>query len=151
MTPDLWHPHVTVATVVARNDRFLLVRELADGIEVYNQPAGHLERDETLIEAAIRETREETGWRVEPLHILGLSHYTSPHNGITYLRTTFAATPIEEIADAPLDEGILEAVWLSLEDIRGLGRQLRSPMVLDDIERFLRGDHFPLELIRQHR
>ena len=151
MTPDAWHPHVTVATVVEHNGRFLLVRELADDIEVYNQPAGHLEPGETLLEAAVRETREETGWQVEPRHILGLNHYTSPHNGITYLRTTFAATPVSEIADAQLDEGILEAVWLSVEEIRARSRQLRSPMVLDDIERFLRGDQFPLELIRQHR
>lgn len=146
-----WYPHVTVATVVERDGSFLLVRELADGIEVYNQPAGHLEPNETLAEAAIRETREETGWQVEPLHLLGLSQYTSPHNGITYLRTTFVARPILELVDAQLDDGILEAVWLSLDEIRARSSQLRSPMVLEDIERFLRGDQFPLELIRQDR
>lgn len=147
----LWYPHVTVATVVEQDGRFLLVRELTDGMEVYNQPAGHLEPNETLVEAAVRETLEETGWRIEPFTILGLSQYTSPHNGISYLRTTFAARPVSEIAGARLDEGILEAVWLTIEDIRARTHQLRSPMVLEDIERFHRGDHFPLELIRQHR
>ncbi len=147
----LWYPHVTVATVVERDGKFLLVRELADGAEVYNQPAGHLEPGETLAEAAVRETREETGWLVEPREILGLSQYTSPHNGTTYLRTTFVAQPLHRDSDAELDEGILEAVWLTPEEIRAREHQLRSPMVLADIECFRRGPRFPLELIQQHR
>lgn len=147
----MWYPHVTVAAIVERNGKFLLVRERADGLEVFNQPAGHLEPNETLTEAAVRETREETGWVVEPTAVLGLSQYTSSLNGITYFRTTFVASPLHEIADARLDTDIIEAVWLTHDEIRARHAQLRSPMVLADIESFNRGVRFPLELIQQYR
>jgi ADP-ribose pyrophosphatase YjhB (NUDIX family) len=147
----MWYPHVTVATVVQKDDRFLLVREMAEGREVYNQPAGHLEPEESLAEAAMRETREETGWLVQPTHLLGLSQYTAPANGVTYLRTTFIAEPLRLLADARLDEGILAAEWLSLDEITERQALLRSPLVLQDIHRFLRGERFPLELIQEHR
>lgn len=145
-----WYPHVTVATVIENQGRFLMVRELADGVEVYNQPAGHLEQGESLIDAAVRETREETGWLVQPTALLGFSHYTSPHNGITYVRATFTATPVQQLASAELDTDILEAVWLSLDEIELRRSQLRSPMVLDDIARYTTGERFPLELIRHY-
>ncbi len=95
----IWTPHVTVATVVEKNGRFLLVHEQTDVGIVYNQPAGHVDPNETLIEAAIRETIEETGWKVDIQNVLALNLYNAP-NGITYLRTTFAATPIEKIEGA---------------------------------------------------
>lgn len=147
----MWYPHVTVATVVERRGKFLLVREMADGLEVYNQPAGHLEQNETLVEAAIRETREETGWLVEPTHLLGVSQYTSLHNGITYVRFSFVAEAIQEIPDAHLDDDIIEAVWLTREQIFERTKQLRSPLVLDDMERYRRNQRFPLKLIQQYR
>lgn len=147
----MWHPHVTVATVVEDKGHFLLVREFADGQEVYNQPAGHLEAGETLLEAAIRETREETSWLVEPTAILGLNLYTSPQNGITYLRTTFVARPLEQLAAAQLDEGIIEAVWMTPQEVEAIATQLRSPMVLDDIQRFHTDIRYPLELLRHYR
>lgn len=146
----MWYPHVTVATVVESQGRFLMVREMADGADVYNQPAGHLEKGESLLEAAVRETREETGWLVQPTAILGISQFTSPSNGITYVRATFAATPLRELAGAELDADIIEAVWLSREDVERLREQLRSPMVLDDIRRYCTGDRFPLELVRHY-
>jgi ADP-ribose pyrophosphatase YjhB (NUDIX family) len=147
----MWYPHVTVATVVEKNGKFLLVREISDGLEVYNQPAGHLEAGETLVAAAVRETQEETGWLVEPQSVLALSLYTAPANGATYLRTTFIATPVHKLEDAELDADIIEAVWLTKDEIVARKSQLRSPLVLDDIERFGTGERFPLELIRHYR
>lgn len=142
----IWTPHVTVATVVEKDGRFLLVHEKTDVGVVFNQPAGHVDPNETLIEAAIRETKEETGWKVEIRNILALNLYNAP-NGVTYLRTSFSAIPIGSIAGAQLDKEILEAVWLTYDEIIALQTQLRSPMVLSDIERYRRGENYPLELL----
>ncbi len=142
----IWTPHVTVATVVAKEGRFLLVHEHTDVGVVYNQPAGHLDPSETLIEAAIRETREETGWLVRVSHVLAVSLYDAP-NGLTYLRTSFAAEAVEPIANAQLDKEIIEAVWLTYDEILERKAHLRSPMVLSDIERYREGHFYPLELL----
>lgn len=143
-----WAPHVTVATVVEQEGKFLLVHEQSDGLHVYNQPAGHWEEHETLLDAARRETLEETGWVVELTHVLGISHYISPVNGFTYLRVTFVAKPLHPIEDAKLDVEILEAVWLSYDEILARQGHLRSPLVLNDIHRFQQGERFPLSLIQ---
>lgn len=145
-----WLPHTTVATVVENDHRFLLVRELADGATVYNQPAGHLDEGESLCAAAIRETLEETRWEVRPTALTGLYQYRSPHNGVTYMRHCFAADPVQEHADRPLDTGILDAHWLTLEEVRGLeaAGELRSPMVRACIEDYLDGARYPLDLIK---
>jgi 8-oxo-dGTP pyrophosphatase MutT (NUDIX family) len=142
----IWTAHVTVASVVARDNRFLLVHETTDVGVVFNQPAGHLDPNETLIEAAIRETQEETGWRVAVDRLLGVSLYNAP-NGLTYLRTSFSARPLEQIEGAILDKEILEAVWLTYEEILERRAQLRSPLVLSDIDRFRSGVSYPLELL----
>jgi ADP-ribose pyrophosphatase YjhB (NUDIX family) len=142
----IWTAHVTVATVVAQEDRFLLVHETTDVGVVFNQPAGHLDPNETLIEAAIRETQEETGWKVAIDRVLGVSLYNAP-NGLTYLRTSFAATALEQIQGAVLDKEILEAVWFTYEEILERRSQLRSPLVLSDIDRFRSGISYPLELL----
>lgn len=142
-----WAPHVTVATIVERDDRYLMVYEEAENRRVYNQPAGHLEPNETLIEAALRETREETGWTVKVTGVVGVNLYTAPSNGITYFRTTFIAEPISLDAGQPLDTGILEAVWLTYEEILARKDQLRSPMTLQIIEEYRAGRRFPLNVI----
>lgn len=142
-----WAPHVTVATIVERNSRFLMVYEDADGHRVYNQPAGHLDPDETLHEAALRETLEETGWTVELTGVVGVNLYTAPSNGITYCRTTFIAQAISHDADRALDTGIIEAVWLTYEELVARKDQLRSPMTLQIIEEYRAGRRFPLEVI----
>ena len=142
----IWTPHVTVATVIAKDDRFLLVHEHTDVGQVYNQPAGHLDPNETLVEAAVRETREETGWNVRITGLLAINLYNAP-NGLTYLRTSFAAAPLGPIANAKLDEEIIEAVWLTYDEIVRRKMQLRSPLVLSDIDRFRAGETYPLELL----
>lgn len=146
-----WAPHVTVATVVERNGRFLFVYEEAEGRRVYNQPAGHLEPDESLIDAAVRETLEETRWQVRPTALLGIGLYQAPANGVTYLRHTFAAEPIEEHPQRPLDEGIIEPRWLTRDELLARENEWRSPMVLQAVDDFLAGKRYPLELLRSYQ
>lgn len=142
----IWTPHVTVAAVIEKDNRYLLVHEMTDIGQVYNQPAGHLDPNETLIQAAVRETREETGWHIQIDSVLAVNLYNAP-NGLTYLRTSFAATPIEAIPNAKLDKEIIEAVWLSYDEILQRKNKLRSPLVLSDIDRHRRGERYPLELL----
>lgn len=140
-------PHITVATIVERAGKFLMVREKSAGRLVYNQPAGHVEVNETLLEAAQRETLEETAWRVELKQLLGIYQYSSPENGITYIRHCFVANAMEPRTAADLDPDIDEAVWLSLEELQRLEAQMRSPLVLQVIRDYLNGNGYPLSVV----
>ena len=142
-----WQPHVTVASIVEKDGKFLLVEELSNNELVFNQPAGHLDPNESLIEAAVRETQEETGWTVEPLGVVGVGLYTSPHNDTTYHRTTFHAKVVSHDPNQPLDDGIHQAVWMSYEEILAATDRMRSPLVIRTIEQYLNGHRYPLELI----
>lgn len=146
---ERWTPHVTVATIVEQNGRFLMVEELSFGRRVINQPAGHVEQGETVIEAAIRETTEETGWTVEPTALLGLYTYTAPANGITYHRYCLIAKAIAHNPDAELDSGIIGPKWMTAAELR-TSDVLRSPMVLTCVEDYLKGNCFPLTVIVEH-
>lgn len=142
-------PHVTVATVVARDNHFLLVREQADGAVVYNQPAGHVDGGESLLQAAVRETLEETAWRVRLTSLLGIYQYTSPANGVSYVRVCFVADPVSHDPGATLDTGILAAEWFTEEEIAARATKLRSPMVLRAIHDYQRGKRYPLSVVQQ--
>ncbi len=142
-------PHVTVATVVERDGRFLLVEELADGRAVFNQPAGHLEANESLLQAALRETLEETGWEVELTGVTGIYLYTAPSNGVTYQRVCFAARPLRHHPELALDEGIIGPQWLTREEMLAAADRWRSPLLLRCVDDYLAGSHAPLELIRE--
>lgn len=141
-------PHVTVATIVEDQGRFLLVEEFADGQQVLNQPAGHLEANESLTEAALRETLEETGWEVELTGVIGLYLYTAPSNGVTYQRVCFAGKPLRHRPEHPLDDGIIGPRWLSRDELEARRPQWRSELVARCIDDFLKGEIFPLTLIR---
>ncbi len=141
-----FEPHVTVATVIERDARFLLVEEYSRGKLMLNQPAGHLEQNETLQQAALRETLEETAWQVQLMGVVGVSLYTAPSNGVTYLRTTFAARPLKELPQQ-LDRDIVRTVWLSFEEMQACSGRMRSPLVLASVEQYLAGTCYPLELI----
>lgn len=142
-------PHVTVATVVEDQGRFLLVEEHAEGRVVLNQPAGHLEADETLIQAALRETLEETGWEVELTGVTGIYLYTAPTNGVTYQRVCFAARPLRHRPDLPLDHGIIGPRWLTRDELDECQGQWRSALVARCIDDYLAGGSYPLSLIRE--
>ncbi|MBK1871864.1 MULTISPECIES: NUDIX hydrolase [Marinobacter] len=142
-----WTPHATVAVVVEdAHGRFLMVEERSSGKVVFNQPAGHVEEDEAILDAVRREALEETGWDIEPEHFLGLYTYKAPANGVTYYRFCFIGKARKQVTDE-LDTGIIAAHWLSLEDIRQLGDKLRSPLVIKSIEDYRKGRCFPLDVI----
>ncbi|MFZ2236218.1 MAG: NUDIX hydrolase [Dokdonella sp.] len=144
----IWCPHVTVATVVPREGRFLLVEETVRGQLVLNQPAGHLDPDETLQDAAVRETLEETGWDVALTGLLAVQQWTSVSSGDQFIRFTFAAQPLFHHPERTLDDGIVRALWLSRDEITASKERLRSPMVLASVDDFLGGVRLPLDAIR---
>lgn len=145
--PSTFAPHVTVATVVERDGRFLFVEEMSQGVAVLNQPAGHLEPNESLVEAAVRETLEETRWHVEITAVLNINLYRSPHNGVTYHRTTFVGKALREDSQRELDQGIIQPLWLTPEQLAERSAQLRSPLVQRAVEQYLTEPHYPLAMI----
>ncbi|MGV3591598.1 MAG: NUDIX hydrolase [Gammaproteobacteria bacterium] len=144
-----WLAHSSVATIVERDGLFLMVEEVDEGRTVFNQPAGHLEEHETLFDAAVRETLEESGWHVELTGFLGLYHYPAP-NGVTYIRHCFVARPLWHEADRKLDTGIVAAHWLSADTILAPGFNARSPIVGRVLRDYLDGTRYPLSLIYHH-
>ena len=143
-----WFPHVTVATIVSRDDRFLMVEERAHGHLVLHQPAGHLEPDETLQAAAVRETLEETGWTVELEHLVGVHQWTSPRSGSHFVRLTFAARAVAHDPARALDRGIVRALWMSRAELAAEQARLRSPLVLESVDEWLAGRRLPLDAVR---
>ena len=140
-------PNTTVAAIVEQNGKFLLVEETTDRGNRYNQPAGHLEDGETLIEAVIRETMEESAYEFTPEHLLGIYHWKQTHNNTTYLRFAFIGKvgvhyPVQE-----LDDGILQAVWMDVDEMRDKANLMRSPQVLACVEDYLAGKRYPLSII----
>ena len=149
-----WQPDVTVATIVVRDGRLLCVEERANNQLVINQPAGHLEPDESLLQAAERETREETGWIVRPTHFIGAYQWRAPagpneREGRHYLRFAFVADALEEIPGHRLDEGIVRALWLTPEELQALSPRHRSPLVWRTAADYLGGMRHPLSLVSQ--
>jgi 8-oxo-dGTP pyrophosphatase MutT (NUDIX family) len=146
---ERWTPHATVATIIERDSKFLMVEELSSGNAVINQPAGHIEAGETVVDAAIRETLEETGWHCRPGALVGLYTYTAPTNGVTYHRYCLSAQALSAQTGAVLDDGIIGPRWMTIEELRNCPN-LRSPMVLTCVEDYLRGRQFPLDVIIEH-
>ena len=140
---DIWRPDVTVACIVPQQGKFLLVEENVRGELVLNQPAGHLEPDESLAQAALRETLEETGWSVELTHLVGIYQWANGDGH--FLRFTFAAEPVRHDPGRPLDEGIVRALWMTREEIAAASTRLRSPMVLRGVDDFVAGKRQPLD------
>lgn len=146
----IWKPNVTVAAVLERDGRFLLVEEeTEDGIR-YNQPAGHLECREALTDAAVRETLEETGYAFAPQYLVGIYSWRNEAKDVTYLRFAFGGEITGHDAARPLDEGIVAARWLTLDEIRALAPRHRSPLILRCIEDWLAGRRYPLDLLTHY-
>lgn len=137
---------VTVAAIIERDGRFLMVEERAGGNLVLNQPAGHLEQSESLLAAVARETLEETGHRFDPEHVVGFYLWRSEDADTTYLRIAFCGG-VEPSAGSALDDGIVAVHWLSRAELLRRAHQLRSPMVLRCIDDYLRGQRHPLDCL----
>ena len=142
-----FRPDVTVAAVVQRENRFLIVEEVVKGLKVLNQPAGHLEENESLVEAVIRETLEETAWRFVPEAISGIYLWRTPDTGATFLRFAFSGHCDKHFPDRALDEGICGTLWLTLDEIRQQSDRLRSPMVTKSIDDVLAGRRYPVDVL----
>jgi 8-oxo-dGTP pyrophosphatase MutT (NUDIX family) len=143
-----WTPHVTVATVVVRDGHLLLVEERIDGRDVLNQPAGHLEPGESLADAAVRETLEETGWAVRLSAFIGVYQWTAP-DGTPFLRFAYAAEALSHDPARRLDTGILRALWLTPAELKADPTRLRSPLVWQVVADYLAGQRHPLSLVKE--
>lgn len=171
MSDPIWKPNATVAVVLEHAGRYLLVEEETDDGLRFNQPAGHLDHGESLLQAAVREAREETGYVVQPTALVGIYQWSPTSKPqLSYLRFAYAATltaplPVAgmtvqnlawstELADgvlgAQLDAGIVRAVWLSYAEVSACQDRHRSPLVLQCIDDYRAGRRYPLELIRHY-
>lgn len=147
---EVWKPSVTVAAVIERDGAFLLVEEEANGRIVFNQPAGHWERGESLEEACAREALEETAHHFRPDELLGVYRWHFPDADVTFLRFAFCGEVTGHEPQRQLDREIRRAVWLTPEEIRGLRDRHRSPLVLACVEDYLAGRRYPLDLLRHY-
>lgn len=146
----VWKPNVTVAAVLERDGRFLLVEEeTPDGVR-FNQPAGHLEEGESLLDAVVRETLEETAHHFRPTALIGLYRWKVPGRDLTYLRVAFTGEISGVDAERPLDAGILQSVWLEPETIRSQRTRHRSPLVWQCVADYLAGKRYPLDLLTDY-
>ena len=143
---EVFKPHVTVATIVANEGRYLVVEEWVRGEKVINQPAGHLDPDESLVDAARRETLEETAYDVTIDDLIGIYQWKSA-SGKQFLRFAFAGHITGHHADRELDEGVIGALWLTREELRQRMHQIRSPMVLRNIDDFEAGVSLGLDAV----
>ena len=147
MKKNIWKPNTTVAAIIELDKKFLLVEEQTERGNRYNQPAGHLEDGESLIQAVIRETMEESAYEFTPKALLGIYHWKHQHNDTTYLRFAFIGSvgmhyPLQE-----LDDGIVQAVWMDIDEMRDKASLMRSPQVLTCVEDYLAGKRYPLAVL----
>lgn len=144
---ERWRPNVTVAAVIERDGRFLLVEEhTSQGLRL-NNPAGHLDPGETLVQACVREVREETAHAFRPTHLVGVYLSEPGPEGITYLRFAFCGELGEAIAGQSLDEGIVRTLWLSAEALQADVSRHRSPLLLQGVRDYLAGARHPIALL----
>jgi len=146
----VWKPNVTVAAVVQRDGRFLLVEEETEAGLCFNQPAGHLECGESLVDAVVREALEETAYDFLPTHLVGIYNWRHPQKDVTYLRFAFGGELRGFHPERALDEGIVAARWLDLDEIRATAARHRSPLILRCIEDSLAGKRYPLEILTHY-
>jgi 8-oxo-dGTP pyrophosphatase MutT (NUDIX family) len=143
---EIWRPSVTVAAVIERDGRFLLVEERIDGRSVLNQPAGHLDRGESLLAACKREVLEETAHRFEPTSLVGIYRWHYAAQDVTFLRFCFSGE-IKGVEDQALDKEILALHWLTPAELTKRAAQHRSPLVQKCVDDFAAGRHFRLDVL----
>ena len=146
----IWKPNVVVAAIIERDGKFLLVEEKADGQLVLNQPAGHLDEGESLLDAVARETLEETAWHFTPEALLGVYRWQHPVKGVTYLRFAFTGHVTHHEENRVLDREIVRTLWLSPEEIRAERARHRSPQVERCLNDYLAGQRYPIDLLKDY-
>ncbi len=142
-------PELTVAAVIERDGRFLVVEERAARRLVLNQPAGHVEDGEGLVEAVVREVREETAWRFVLQAVVGIYLWSQPERRRTYLRVAFCGEVRDHDPLQPLDDGIVHTHWYTRAQLLGHAPRLRTPMVLRCVDDYRAGARFPLDIVRE--
>jgi 8-oxo-dGTP pyrophosphatase MutT (NUDIX family) len=142
-----WCPDLTVAAIVARDDRFLVVEERINGQLVLNQPAGHVEDAESILAASIRETLEESAWVFTPQHLVGTYLWRTPRSGRTTLRFAFCGEVSDFDPQRRLDRGIVATHWLTRQQLASHAQRLRGPLVLRCIDDYLAGQRFELSAV----
>jgi 8-oxo-dGTP pyrophosphatase MutT (NUDIX family) len=138
---------VTVASVIQHQGRFLFVEEETDDGVRINQPAGHLEADESIVDGAVRETLEESAYGFSPTGLVGVYRWRHPARNLTYVRFAFYGELGPHQADRRLDHGVLRTLWLTPEELRACAPSHRSPLVLRCVEDYLAGRRYPLDLL----
>ncbi|MBE9608888.1 NUDIX hydrolase [Chitinilyticum piscinae] len=144
----MWKPNTTVAAIVERDGKFLFVEERILGELKLNQPAGHVEKNESIVAACVRETLEETAYAFTPTALVGIYQWTVPGTDLTYLRYAFTGELGAHHAERTLDDGIEAAVWLTRDELIARSAQHRSPLILACVDDYLAGKRYPLELLR---
>jgi phosphatase NudJ len=147
---DQFKPNTTVAAIVTYQDKFLLVEELEHGNTVYNQPAGHLESNESLVSAIERELKEETGLSLSPEYLCGIYYYYRSSINLYYLRFCFVIELESLLPTLPEDDEIIACHWLTLAQIKEKSTNLRSPLVLECIDDYLSGKKIPLSHLKSN-
>lgn len=146
----MWKPNVTVAAVVEQGGKYLLVEEQTSNGILFNQPAGHLEPNESIIQGAIRETLEETGYTFVPQWVLGIYHWHSHADNTTYLRFAFTGSVVDHDPSRALDAGILRVGWFGVDEIREMTYCHRSPLVMRCVADHLAGKRYSLEILTHY-
>ena len=141
----VWKPSVTVAAVIERGGKFLLIQERISGALVLNQPAGHLDPGESLAKACRREAMEETAHHFEPTALVGIYRWRDPRRDFTFLRFAFRGH-VGAAENRPLDKEIVAVHWLTPEEIRRRKPEHRSPLVQQCVDDFLAGRSYPLDV-----
>ena len=147
---DQFKPNTTVAAVIHHQGKFLLVEERENDLLVYNQPAGHLEENESLIGAIKREVLEETGLALSPNHLCGIYYFHRPELQLYFLRFCFVIELDQWLQSQPQDDEIIDTHWFTLDQIKEKQHQLRSSMVLECIEDYLAGNKIPLSQLKSN-
>lgn len=146
----IWKPNVTVAAVIEQDGKFLLVEEHTSQGLKFNQPAGHLEANESLLNAVVREAMEESAYDFEPQYLIGVYRWHADTSNTTYLRFAYSGRILAHHAGQTLDNGIVRAVWMTPEEIRATVPRHRSPLILQCVEDHLAGKRYPLELVTHY-
>lgn len=144
-----WKPDVTVAAVIEREQKFLLVQERIGGRRVLNQPAGHVEDQESILAAVVREALEETAWEFSPEWLIGVYLWRHPHSGRSTLRFAFSGQVGAHDPSRRLDAPIIATHWLSRAELTERVAEHRTPLVLRCVDDYLSGRRIALEAIAQ--